>query len=217
MRWEIVGRKPGDTKDTRFEVKAATSAQAVAEAITWGWVVKSFRPLERPAQPGQTPQSGEISQPPQRAMALWAVAGFCLVVGLAAGVFVALRPGPQPAAAGTAPRLTAPPRVQATPAEPEKTVTQLAPAPAPQPGTQLPKPAAPAPSVSISTPAPTELLRPAVAQTSLVKYVASRAAGPFHLPTCVSAQRISPNNLETFETREAAIAAGHTPCKVCNP
>jgi hypothetical protein len=221
MKWEIVGRKPGDRKDTRFEVSAATSAEAVAEAITWGWVVKSFRPVERPAQPGQAPQLGEISQPAQRSMALWAIAGFVLVIGMAAGAFVVLRPGPKPAVASPTPHLAVqPPLVvapAAAPATPETRVAELAPPPAPQPAQERPNSPPAAPHASVSAPAATDLLRPTAAQSTAVKYVASRVAGPFHLPTCPSAQRISANNLETFETREAAIAAGHTPCKVCNP
>ncbi len=221
MRWEIVGRKPGDGKDTRFEVSAATSAEAVAEAITWGWVVKSFRALERPAQPGPRTHLGEISQPAQRSMAIWAVAGFILVIGMAAGAFVVLRPGPKPAAASPTPRLAAPAPVVAspalTPAAAETKVAELAPIAAPQPAEEPPKSPPAAPHASISTPASAELLRPTAAQTTSVRYVASRLAGPFHLPTCPSAQRISPNNLETYETREAAISAGHAPCKVCNP
>jgi hypothetical protein len=49
------------------------------------------------------------------------------------------------------------------------------------------------------------------------KYVASKLRKPFHLPDCKWALKISPENLETFDSREAAIAAGHVPCKVCNP
>lgn len=50
-----------------------------------------------------------------------------------------------------------------------------------------------------------------------VRYVASRVRLPFHRPDCKWAAKISPKNLEVFETREQAIAAGHRPCKVCNP
>ena len=50
-----------------------------------------------------------------------------------------------------------------------------------------------------------------------VAYVASIAREPFHRPDCKWAQRISPGNLQTFTTREAAIKAGHRPCKVCRP
>ena len=55
------------------------------------------------------------------------------------------------------------------------------------------------------------------AQAPQVNYVASRVRLPFHRPECKWAAKISPKNLEVFETREAAIAAGHRPCKVCEP
>jgi len=48
-------------------------------------------------------------------------------------------------------------------------------------------------------------------------YVASAIREPFHRPECKWAQRISPENLQTFKTREEAIKAGHRPCKVCKP
>jgi hypothetical protein len=52
---------------------------------------------------------------------------------------------------------------------------------------------------------------------SAVAYVASITREPFHRPGCKWAQRISPANLQTFQTREEAIKAGHRPCKVCKP
>ena len=55
------------------------------------------------------------------------------------------------------------------------------------------------------------------ATTPAVNYVASRVRLPFHRPDCKWAAKISPKNLEVFETREQAIEAGHRPCKVCNP
>lgn len=48
-------------------------------------------------------------------------------------------------------------------------------------------------------------------------YVASSLRGPFHRIDCKWAKRISQANLQTFATREEAIAAGHTPCKTCQP
>jgi micrococcal nuclease len=50
-----------------------------------------------------------------------------------------------------------------------------------------------------------------------IAYVASAIREPFHRPVCKWAQRISPENLQTFTTREEAIKAGHRPCKVCKP
>jgi len=50
-----------------------------------------------------------------------------------------------------------------------------------------------------------------------VAYVASDHREPFHRPTCAAAQRITPEHLQKFATREAAIAAGHRPCGICRP
>lgn len=49
------------------------------------------------------------------------------------------------------------------------------------------------------------------------KYVASRLRAPFHYSSCEWAMKISPRNLEWFQTRQQAIQAWHWPCKVCNP
>jgi micrococcal nuclease len=48
-------------------------------------------------------------------------------------------------------------------------------------------------------------------------YVASVKAEPFHRPSCTWAKKIAPHNLQTFQSREDAIKAGHRPCKVCKP
>ncbi len=48
-------------------------------------------------------------------------------------------------------------------------------------------------------------------------YVASIHSKVFHLSTCANARRISPENLQHFDTREAAIEAGKTPARCCNP
>ena len=48
-------------------------------------------------------------------------------------------------------------------------------------------------------------------------YVASSKAEPFHLPNCSSATRITSEHLQSFKTRDEAVAAGHRPCKNCNP
>lgn len=48
-------------------------------------------------------------------------------------------------------------------------------------------------------------------------YVASRLRAPFHRPSCRWAAKITPNHLQTFRTREEAVAAGHRPCLVCLP
>lgn len=55
------------------------------------------------------------------------------------------------------------------------------------------------------------------AASGQIKYVASVSAKPFHFPSCRWAEKIVPGNLESFATRDDAIAAGHVPCKVCKP
>jgi hypothetical protein len=55
------------------------------------------------------------------------------------------------------------------------------------------------------------------APAAQVRYVASSVRLPFHRADCKWARKISPKNLEVFETRELALAAGHRPCKVCQP
>jgi methylphosphotriester-DNA--protein-cysteine methyltransferase len=52
---------------------------------------------------------------------------------------------------------------------------------------------------------------------TVTAYVASVNREPFHRPDCKWARRISLGNLQTFQTREEAIKAGHRPCKVCEP
>jgi hypothetical protein len=49
------------------------------------------------------------------------------------------------------------------------------------------------------------------------EYWASKNSNKYHLPTCKSAQKIKPSNLVKFDTPEAAIKAGYTPCKICKP
>ena len=48
-------------------------------------------------------------------------------------------------------------------------------------------------------------------------YVASAIREPFHRSTCRWAKKIATMNLVGYESREAAIADGHRPCKVCRP
>ena len=48
-------------------------------------------------------------------------------------------------------------------------------------------------------------------------YVASALRDPYHRNTCRWAQKINTENLQGFETKEAAVDAGHRPCKVCKP
>lgn len=53
--------------------------------------------------------------------------------------------------------------------------------------------------------------------TAAGQYITSSQRKPFHYPTCRSAKKIAPENLQTYTTRDAAIADGHVPCKVCKP
>lgn len=48
-------------------------------------------------------------------------------------------------------------------------------------------------------------------------YVASKLREPFHYTLCKWAKKIDPENTVYYQTREAAIADGHRPCKVCKP
>lgn len=49
------------------------------------------------------------------------------------------------------------------------------------------------------------------------RYIASWQREPFHLPGCSCLRRIRRQNLHGIKTREAAIEAGHRPCRVCKP
>jgi hypothetical protein len=48
-------------------------------------------------------------------------------------------------------------------------------------------------------------------------FVSAKGSKVFHLPDCSSAKRIKPENLVGFATREEAVTAGLSPCKVCKP
>lgn len=47
--------------------------------------------------------------------------------------------------------------------------------------------------------------------------VGSSRSGVFHLASCHNARKIKPDNLVTYEDRDAALAAGKRPAKDCNP
>lgn len=49
------------------------------------------------------------------------------------------------------------------------------------------------------------------------KYVASKNSKVFHKPSCPWAERIKPENLIGYSSRDEAIKAGKRPCKRCNP
>jgi hypothetical protein len=48
-------------------------------------------------------------------------------------------------------------------------------------------------------------------------YAASKNGAVFHRPDCPDVQRIKPENVIGFKTREEAAASGRAPCKHCNP
>ena len=72
---------------------------------------------------------------------------------------------------------------------------------------------APSPSPSAS-PEPTDAPEP-TPNPALCPYVGSRNSEIYHLADCSQAQRIKAENLLGWESREAAEAAGRTPCKAC--
>ncbi|MBC7345230.1 MAG: thermonuclease family protein, partial [Clostridia bacterium] len=49
------------------------------------------------------------------------------------------------------------------------------------------------------------------------KYIGNASSKKFHRPDCEWAAKIASKNRVEFTTREAAIAAGYEPCKVCRP
>ena len=49
------------------------------------------------------------------------------------------------------------------------------------------------------------------------RFVASWQRKPFHRPDCKWARRIRRKNLQGVRTRNAAVKAGHRPCRVCKP
>lgn len=57
-------------------------------------------------------------------------------------------------------------------------------------------------------------LRSSVAE---YKYVASKNSKVFHNPECQWAEKIRPENLVGYNSRDEAIRAGRRPCKTCNP
>ncbi len=55
-------------------------------------------------------------------------------------------------------------------------------------------------------------------ETAVVFYVLNKSSKRFHRPQCNSAQRIKEENRETFEgARDALLAEGYVPCKICAP
>lgn len=104
---------------------------------------------------------------------------------------------------------TPPPTLVPTP--PSAPETTLAP-------TLLPEPTpAPEPAESMDTPLPEPDQEEPVPPPSGVYYCGSKNSDVFHLSTCASVSRISPENLVIYTSREDAIRQGKRPCKKCNP
>lgn len=55
------------------------------------------------------------------------------------------------------------------------------------------------------------------ADSSDVIYIGNTSSHKFHYSWCDGAQKMSESHCIAFENREAAIEAGYTPCKFCNP
>jgi competence protein ComEC len=134
------------------------------------------------------------------------------------------------------------PMVAAKLAEPLKPASPVPPVPAPVPAQKPPKPApgddldlpsnwgkpaqkssaaAPAPSAPTEPPkrgpAPSSSRPPPpVPPPAAGGYVASSRAKVFHAAGCSAAQKIKPENLVTFRSRDEA-ASGRAPAKDCNP
>lgn len=53
--------------------------------------------------------------------------------------------------------------------------------------------------------------------TALAEYWGSKKSDKFHYPSCTRAQKIKPENLVVFQSKEEAAKAGYIPCKVCKP
>lgn len=67
-----------------------------------------------------------------------------------------------------------------------------------------------------STPTP-KAVTPSAASVGKAAFVASNRAQVFHRADCPSAQKIVPENLTRFDSREAALASGLRPAADCNP
>ncbi len=74
--------------------------------------------------------------------------------------------------------------------------------------------AAPPTSANPLTPTPLKIA-PESAISGQVQVVGSKTGTKYHLPECSGAKRIKPENLVTFESIEAAEAAGYTPAANC--
>ena len=64
--------------------------------------------------------------------------------------------------------------------------------------------------LGVSSPAP-------ITKTKELKYAAGKKSNVFHRHDCRQAQRIRPENLTGFGSRDEAIGSGRRPCGVCGP
>ena len=87
---------------------------------------------------------------------------------------------------------------------------------APAVGVEALAPAAVAQSVAktATTSAPLAAAAP-LAEPKTAAVVGSKSGKKYHLPDCPGAKRIKPENLLSFETIDAAKAAGYTPAANC--
>jgi micrococcal nuclease len=58
---------------------------------------------------------------------------------------------------------------------------------------------------------------PSPQQVGTTEYYGSSHSNIYHLPSCRWAQKITPEHLIIFKSREEAEKAGYRPCKVCKP
>lgn len=84
---------------------------------------------------------------------------------------------------------------------------------APFPGQSAPPPAV----VAAATPTPAPPAASPPLPSVFARYFCSRRSGSFHLKECKSVATISPANLKSYGTRQAAIEDGKKPCGLCKP
>lgn len=56
-----------------------------------------------------------------------------------------------------------------------------------------------------------------VGANSAGPYIGSTKSNVYHVVSCRWAEKISPSNRVTFQSKEDAARAGYRPCKVCKP
>ena len=109
-------------------------------------------------------------------------------------------------------------------AQPEQATEQSEPAAQPE-QTEPAAPAAAVAPVVVPSSQPEQTAPPAEqqpepaaqAESSDVAYVLNTDSKKFHYPDCSSAEKISPENYATCNSREEAIAMGYEPCGRCKP